>query len=232
VQGLEVAIIDPDTGVECPRARFNAHGQLENADESIGEIVGLNGLDRFEGYYNNDEATSARARDGWYWSGDLGYRDESGVFFFAGRTADWLRVDGENFAAAPVERIIERFGPVRGVAVFGVPDERTIDDQVMAALEVGDPAAFDADAFDAFLAAQPDLGTKWAPRYVRVMEHLPVGATNKIDKAPLRGTRWVVTDPVWWRPQRKGPLVRMTSADVDQLHARFSTNGRDAALAR
>ena len=53
----------------------------------------------FEGYYNNPEATAERNRNGWYWSGDLGYRDADGIFYFAGRTADWLRVDGENFAA-------------------------------------------------------------------------------------------------------------------------------------
>ena len=41
-----------------------------------------------------------------YWSGDLAYRDEAGFVYYAGRTADWLRVDGENLAAAPIERIL------------------------------------------------------------------------------------------------------------------------------
>ena len=40
-----------------------------------------------------------------YWSGDLAYRDADGWIYFAGRTADWMRVDGENLAAAPIERI-------------------------------------------------------------------------------------------------------------------------------
>ena len=138
-EGLDVAVIDPATDEECPRARFDADGKLVNADEAIGELVGRNALDRFEGYYNNDEATSARTRDGWYWSGDLAYRDEDGVFYFAGRNADWIRVDGENFAAAPGradDRSGSRASP--GVAVFGVPDDRTVDDQVMAAIELAD----------------------------------------------------------------------------------------------
>ncbi len=43
-----------------------------------------------------------------YWSGDLAYRDPEGFVYHAGRTADWLRIDGENLAAAPVERILVR----------------------------------------------------------------------------------------------------------------------------
>ena len=116
----------------------------------------------FEGYYNNDEAAAARSRNGWYWSGDLAYRDDDGVFYFAGRNTDWIRVDAENFAAAPIERILGRHEPVAGVAVYGVPDPVT-GDQVMASLELRPGEEFDPVAFEAFLAAQRDLGTKWAP---------------------------------------------------------------------
>jgi fatty-acyl-CoA synthase len=102
--GMEVAVLDSLTEAECPPARFDAAGALLNPGAAIGEIVGLNVADEFEGYYNNPEAAARRVRGGRYWSGDLGYRDENGFFYFAGRGADWLRVDGENFAAAPVER--------------------------------------------------------------------------------------------------------------------------------
>ena len=61
----------------------------------------------FEGYWHNDEAELARLRNGWYWTGDLAYRDEAGFFYFAGRSDDWLRVDGENFVAPPVARIMD-----------------------------------------------------------------------------------------------------------------------------
>jgi len=232
--GLQVAVVDPATGEECPRARFDAAGCLVNADEAIGELVGLNALDRFEGYYNNAEATEARSRSGWYWSGDLAYRGEDDVFSFAGRTADWLRVDGENFAGAPVERVIERFPGVVGAAVFGVPDDHTADDQVMAVVEMADGTAFDPAAFDDFLGQQRDLGTKWSPRYLRVVDRLPVTATNKIDKAPLRTARWTATgsDPVYWRPERRDPLRAMTEADRTEIAARFAANGRAEVLDR
>jgi fatty-acyl-CoA synthase len=231
LEGQDIAIIDPATRIECPRACFDPAGKLLNANAAIGEIVGRNVVREFEGYYNNPDATRERVRDGWYWSGDLGYRTEDGVFFFAGRTADWLRVDGENFAAAPLERIIERFPGVAGAAVFGVPDERTVDDQVMVALELSEGATFDAVAFDGFLDSQPDLGTKWRPRYVRLVTELPVGATTKIDKKPLRRERWDVSDPMHWRRDRAGPLVVMTDDDRAELRSRFTEHGRGVALA-
>ena len=80
-----------------------------------------------------------------------------------------MRVDSENFAAAPIERILARFEGVTGVAVYPVPDSRT-GDQVMATLELASGSTFDPDAFAAFLSAQKDLGTKWAPRFVRVAD--------------------------------------------------------------
>ena len=141
----------------------------------MGRQAGAN----FEGYYNNPEADAERTRNGWYWSGDLAYRDEEGIFYFAGRTGDWLRVDSENFAAAPVERILARFEGASGVAVYPVPDSRT-GDQVMAALELEPGVEFDPDAFTAFLAAQEDLGTKWAPRFVRVVGR-PAGHRHRQD---------------------------------------------------
>jgi fatty-acyl-CoA synthase len=224
-EGVDAAIVDPETLEECPRAEFDAAGRLVNPAEAIGELVGRNVADRFEGYYDNPEADAERTRNGWYWSGDLGYRDADGIFFFAGRTGDWLRVDSENFACAPVERILGRFPPVRGTAVYAVPDERTADDQVMAAVELGDGEEFDPGAFGAFLAEQADLGTKWAPRYVRVTT-LPVGATNKVDKKPLKAERWYTDDPIFWRPEPRGPYLRFTADDLRALEARFDEHGR------
>ena len=227
----DVAVIDPVSGEELPRAIFDAHGTLANANECVGELVGRHAAVNFEGYYNNPEAEAERTRNGWYWSGDLAYRDEEGVFYFAGRTGDWLRVDSENFAAAPVERILARFEGVTGVAVYPVPDSRT-GDQVMAALEIGDNTSFEPDAFGAFLTAQRDLGTKWAPRYVRVVRSLPVTGTNKTDKKPLRAERWDTNDPIWHRVDRDSTYVRLGAADVEQLVQEFVRNGRVALIGR
>jgi fatty-acyl-CoA synthase len=228
--GDDVAVVDSVSGLERPRAVFDSEGRLTNPGEAIGEVVGRSALSRFEGYYNNAEAEAERTRNGWYWSGDLGYRDTQGIFYFAGRSGDWLRVDSENFAAAPVERILARFPGVRGVAVFAVPDSRT-GDQVMAAFEIEPDSSFDPNAFSSFLAAQPDLGTKWAPRYVRIVAALPVTATDKVDKRPLRTEGWNTTDPVWFRTDRSLVYRPMTKADADRLREEFATHGRTDLLA-
>jgi fatty-acyl-CoA synthase len=221
----DLAVHDPVTGRECPRAVFNEAGKLVNAHEAIGELVRRDAT--FEGYYNNAEAEALRLRDGWYWSGDLGYRDQDGYFYFAGRDADWLRVDGENFAAAPVERILARYAPVVMCAVYAVPDART-GDQVMAALEV--VGSFDPEGFAAFLQEQPDLGTKWAPRFVRLTRAVPITSTNKVDKTCLRRERWECADPVFWRPDREARYVPMADTDRAALRKRFSVHGRNHLL--
>jgi fatty-acyl-CoA synthase len=218
-------VVNPETGLDCPPAEFDEHGRLRNPDEAIGEIVNKNIGSSFEGYYKNPEANEARMRNGWYWSGDLAYMDADGWIYFAGRDSEWLRVDGENFAAAPVERIIARHPDVQLVAVYAVPDEE-VGDQLMACLQVADPAGFDAASFDAFLDEQTDLGTKWSPRYVRLTAELPMGHSNKVQKRQLRHEKWESPDPTLWRPRKGEPLRRITDDDRALLRAEFEARGR------
>ena len=210
-QNDATVVLHPATAEECPRARFDEHGRLLNPD-AIGEIVNKEGAAGFEGYYNNLEADAQRTRNGWYWTGDLGYRDEGGFFYFAGRSSDWLRVDSENFAAAPVERILFRHPDVVMAAVYAVPDPHG-GDQVMAALELHERARFDPAAFGEFLAAQPDLGTKWAPRFVRVTAEMPLTGTNKVLKGPLQQEGLDTADQVWWQADRRSGAYRLLTDD-------------------
>jgi fatty-acyl-CoA synthase len=210
-----VKVLSPDTGLECPPAEFDDNGRVTNLEQAVGEIVETNPTSGFEGYYKNDEATEARFRNGYYWSGDLAYRDRDGWFYFAGRSNEWLRVDGENFAAAPVEAIIGRHPGVRAVAVYAVPDD-PVGDRVMAAIERQPGSELDGSDLDAFLSAQPDLGPKWVPQFVRLVPELPKLASMKIDKQTLRRDAWTSPD-VWWRPERKSDLVPMGHSDRRRL---------------
>jgi fatty-acyl-CoA synthase len=224
-QGFAVEIVNA-LGEVCPPACFDASGAMLNSDEAIGEIVSRGAAARFEGYYNNPRASQDRLRDGDFWTGDLGYRDEKGFYWFAGRTADWLRVDSENFSAASVERILSRFPGVTAAAVYPVPDPVT-GDQVMAALEFPG-GEFDPGAFGSFLREQPDLGTKWAPRLVRITTGLPMTATHKLSKPALRRTLWNGPDPVY---ERIGEAYALMTADrKGAVEAEYVRHGRDHLL--
>jgi fatty-acyl-CoA synthase len=222
--GADIAVVD-ESGLECERAAFDSDGRLCNSAGAIGELVRRNGGGAFEGYWNNPEAEAERLRGGWFRSGDLAYRDADDVFWFAGRVGDWLRVDSENFAAAPVERILARYDDAAAAAVVAVPDPLA-GDQVMAVFEMAAGRTFDPAVFAEFLTEQRDLGTKWAPRFVRVTAAIPVVGNGKIDKKPLKRDAWLSDDPVWWRRSRTTDYVPMTAADRDALRDEFAAHGR------
>jgi fatty-acyl-CoA synthase len=193
-----VAVYDPETMRECQVARFDETGALVNAKAATGELVNTSGSGLFRGYYNDPGATDQRLRHGMYWSGDLAYRDADGWIYLAGRTADWMRVDGENLAAAPIERILLRLPAISRVAVYPVPDEY-VGDQVMAAIVLRDDAELSPGAFAEFLAEQRDLSPKAWPRHVWIAVDLPSTATNKTLKRELVA---MGTDPdgrVMWK---------------------------------
>ena len=221
-------ILDPETGVECPRARFDERKRLLNAEEAIGEMVSTTGGTGFEGYWQNAEAEEARVRNGWYWTGDLAYRDKDDFFYFAGRDYDWLRVDGENFAAAPVEEVLQRHPDVLLASVYAVPDP-AVGDQVMATLLLRPGSEFEPEGFASFLAGEEDLGTKWAPRFVRIAPELPETATSKVLKRVLRAERWRCSDPVWWRPEKDAAYRRLSTEDAAGLDQAVDAPGERPA---
>jgi len=225
-----VAVVDPDTLRECARAELDEYGRVRNPDEAIGEMIDKAGALVFEGYYKNEAADADRIRNGWYWTGDLGYIDTDGFLYFAGRKGDWLRVDGENTSTLLIEQVLRRHPAVIAAAVFGVPDPRS-GDQVMAAVEVADPDHFDLDEFTAFLCAQDDLGSKGMPRFVRVSANLPVTGSNKVLKRELQEQAWRTDEPVHrWAGRGLPRYHRMTEADRAELAAEFAAHGRQRLL--
>jgi fatty-acyl-CoA synthase len=203
-----VAVYHSDTVSECATAVFDQHGALANFDEAVGELVNTEGSGPFAGYYNDPAATSERMRHGMYWSGDLAYRDADGWIYLAGRTSDWLRVDGENLAAAPVERILQRLEPISQVAVYGIRDD--VGDQVMAAVVLHDGGSLTPEEFEKFLATQSDLSPKGWPRFVRINDALPQTATTKILKRDLIRAGVTAEGGVLW--ERVGRGTRYVAA--------------------
>ncbi len=223
-----IMVVD-EAGIEAPRAVFDASGRLVNAERCVGEIVNTLGVGPFEGYYRNEEAMRATTRNGWYWSGDLAYVDGDGWVYFAGRTSDWLRVDGENFPAAPIEAIVGRHPDVLLASVYGVPDADS-GDQVMLALVLREGADFDAAGFASWLDGQADLGPKWQPRFLRICGTFPSTPTNKILTRTLVHEKFISDrvhgDPLFRRTRGDSSFRPFTPDDEAGLRATFEANGR------
>jgi fatty-acyl-CoA synthase len=103
----------------------------------------------------------------------------------------------------------------------------------MAALVLRPDRTFDAEAFAAWLDAQPDLSPKWRPRYVRVAAELPTTPTNKILTRTLVHEKFrrdrVGADPVYVRERLAAAYRPFDEADEESLQAAFAQNGRAEA---
>ena len=228
--GPAVKVVDEE-GRELPAARIDgATGRVLNPEECVGEIVNTAGVGPFEGYYNNAEANERTTRFGWYWTGDLGYLDDDRYLYFAGRNADWIRVDGENFLAAPIEAAVTRHPDVMLASVYGVPDTEA-GDQVMAGVVLRPGAVFDPAGFARWLDGQEDVGPKWRPRYVRVLLDPPTTGTNKIVKRTLVHQKWrrdqIGADPVFVRLRGDDRYRAFTTDDESSLQDSFAHNQRE-----
>ncbi|MFS3127698.1 AMP-binding protein [Nocardioides sp. Bht2] len=191
----------------CPPAVFDASGRVVNLDDAVGELVNPEGGGLFQGYYNDEASTKARLDGGVYWSGDLAYRDTEGNIFLAGRTDDWLRVDGENLATGPVERLMMRNDAISQAAVYSVPDEIT-GDRLMIALVLRENATLAPEEFERFLDEQADLSPKARPSLVRITAQMPTTATNKVIKRELRQVGAATTDEIWEREPRGTAYIK------------------------
>ena len=85
------------------------------------------------GYWNNDTATLKSIRNLWFHTGDHGYRDADGFFFFRARETDSIRRRGENISAWEVERVLALHDELLESAVYGVPSPMG-GQEVMAAI--------------------------------------------------------------------------------------------------
>jgi acyl-CoA synthetase (AMP-forming)/AMP-acid ligase II len=167
--GLEVRIVDPETGQDV-------------GPGSRGEVL-VRGYSLLEGYYKDPEKT-AQSLDaqGWYHTGDIGSLDEHGTIMFHGRLKDMLKVGGENVAAAEIEALLGRHPAVKLAQVVGIPDAKYAEVPVAFVELKPDQPASESELIE---YCRREVSGFKVPRLVRFVTEWPM-STSKIQKFRLR----------------------------------------------
>jgi len=169
----EVKIIDP--------------GEEEAPPHTVGEIVIRNDA-MMRGYFKDEGLTSETIREGWLHTGDSGYRDEEGYFFFTGRMKDIIRRKGENISALDVEGAILRHPRVFEAAVIGVPSPSgSGEEEVKAFVVLKSGEELDYAELIEFLSRE--MAHFKVPRYLVYRSDLPKNAMGRVMKQVLKQER-------------------------------------------
>ena len=118
----------------------NVEVEIVNKDENgIGELR-VKGPNVMLGYYENEEETNKVIKDGWFYTGDLGYFDEEGYLFLTGRQKDMIVLkNGKKVFPDELEIVINRLNLVKECIVYGIPDEKDKNDYKLSVKIVYDP---------------------------------------------------------------------------------------------
>jgi crotonobetaine/carnitine-CoA ligase len=137
----------------------------------------------FSGYYADPKRTATALRDGWFHTGDRGWKDEQGRLWFAGRIGDSIRCKGENISSYEIEEVFVAHPAVALVAAYGVPSDLGDEDIVLTV--VPQPGR-QIDPQELLAWSETRLSRYARPRYVDVVDSLPMTPTGKIEKYKLR----------------------------------------------
>jgi crotonobetaine/carnitine-CoA ligase len=145
-------------------------------------------------YLKNEEASNTKIRSGWFYTGDLAWRDAQGFFYFADRKSDSIRRRGENISSFEVEKIVDQHPAVLESAAFGVPSELGEDDvMVVVACKPGARAA--PEELVAFCTER--MAKFMVPRYIEFADSIPKTETHRVQKQLLK--RAGITANTWDR---------------------------------
>ena len=137
----------------------------------------------FLGYWNNQAATDAAMRDGWFSAGDLAWQDEDGCYYIVDRKKDMYISGGVNVFPREVEEFLFRLPGVHEAAVVGVPDEYW-GETGKAFLVMRPGESIEPEAVLA--ACKGALAGYKVPRHVAFIDSLPRNAAGKVLKTELR----------------------------------------------
>jgi long-chain acyl-CoA synthetase len=168
IPGVQVEIMDESGRLLPPGA------------ENVGEIV-VRGTNVMIGYYNQPQASAEALKDGWFHTGDLGYKDADEYFWIVGRKKELIIRGGQNVYPKEIEDIIAKLKGVREVAVIGVPDP-IMGERVKAVVATGDSSLTEDRVKE---HCEQFLANYKVPRIVEFVAALPRNSTGKVLKRVL-----------------------------------------------
>jgi fatty-acyl-CoA synthase len=157
----------------------------EGIDVPVGETgeILLRGPSIMAGYWRNPAGTAEAIRDGWLYTGDLGFKDEKGFYFIRGRKKELIISGGENIYPAEVERVLSQHADIAEAAVFGVPDEKW--GEACHAVVCPKPGkSLTKEQVINFLSDK--IARFKIPKHVAFMDELPKAASGKVAKRVLQ----------------------------------------------
>ncbi len=171
----------------------------EVADGELGEIV-LRGPNICKAYFKNEDATQKAFANGWFHTGDIGYRDADGFFYIADRKSDMIIRGGENIYPREIDDVLYTHPAVASAAVIGIPDD-IYGEEVTAFVVLKDgfqsSAPFkgevDDAAVDGVIVSAEDLinfcrehlADFKCPKTICFVDEIPKGPTGKLLKREL-----------------------------------------------
>ncbi|MFH0998524.1 MAG: long-chain fatty acid--CoA ligase [Pseudomonadota bacterium] len=184
-------ILPPDRSLEKPASVgipltlcdvkiFNGAGQ-EAASGEEGEIVNRGNF--MKGYYGRDEATAECIKGGWFYTGDMGKKDEDGFVYLVDRKKDMICSGGENVYSREVEEVIALYPNVFEVAVIGLPDEKW--GEVVTAVVTPMPGT-ELKADELAVHCRKNLAGYKCPKIIRFTDSLPKNPSGKILKREIK----------------------------------------------
>jgi long-chain acyl-CoA synthetase len=147
----------------------------------LGEIV-LRGENILKGYYRNPEATERAFRNGWFHTGDVGYRDADGFFFIVDRKSDMVIRGGENIYPREIDEVLFGHPAVASAATVGVPDP--LYGEEVAAFVVK-KAESEVTEEELLAYCKKHLADYKCPKSIFFLADIPKGPTGKLLKREL-----------------------------------------------
>ncbi|WP_235816489.1 AMP-binding protein [Bacillus massilinigeriensis] len=167
----EMKIIHPETGEEQPR-------------NQSGEII-LKSPGVFKGYFNRPEATAETLKDGWVYTGDIGYMDNDGYLYFQGWVKEMIKCSGFSVFPEDVEALLNNHPAIRQSAVIGIPDP-VRGETIKAFIVLHDSYNGQMTENDIISWSKEHMAAYKYPRYVEFIDQLPTTASGKVLRKLLK----------------------------------------------